>query len=173
MADSGAALTTLAAIHVATPHDSAEKHVAGEAIYIDDTGGAGKVSLLDGTATAFAGNMPTASAPHLTADPGGAVWFSMLGYDLVGAAKLDLSSGAVRMYPFPQPDAGGAPAPAPGGCPLSPSGCDMSKATFDPQIQAMALDAHGNLWVITRLSGSGDPHSFIAMSPIYELPQGA
>src|SRR3954453_6325348 len=36
MADSGSALATLSAIHVATPHDSAAKHVAGEAIYIDD-----------------------------------------------------------------------------------------------------------------------------------------
>jgi len=36
MADSGAALRTLGAVHSAIAHDSAEKHVAGEALYIDD-----------------------------------------------------------------------------------------------------------------------------------------
>ncbi|MFL5296673.1 MAG: xanthine dehydrogenase molybdopterin binding subunit [Phenylobacterium sp.] len=36
MPDSGSALAVVSAVHVATPHDSADKHVAGEAIYIDD-----------------------------------------------------------------------------------------------------------------------------------------
>ena len=37
MADSAAAtLGTLTALHAAIAHDSAEKHVAGEALYIDD-----------------------------------------------------------------------------------------------------------------------------------------
>jgi xanthine dehydrogenase large subunit len=36
MADAGDALRTLHAVHAAIAHDSAEKHVAGEALYIDD-----------------------------------------------------------------------------------------------------------------------------------------
>src|SRR5579859_1872829 len=36
MADAGEALRTLGALHSAIAHDSAEKHVAGEALYIDD-----------------------------------------------------------------------------------------------------------------------------------------
>jgi xanthine dehydrogenase large subunit len=36
MADAGDALRTLGAVHSAFAHDSAEKHVAGEALYIDD-----------------------------------------------------------------------------------------------------------------------------------------
>ena len=36
MPDAGDALRTLAAVHNAVAHDSAEKHVAGEALYIDD-----------------------------------------------------------------------------------------------------------------------------------------
>jgi len=36
MADSGAALHTLSSVHSAIAHDSAEKHVAGAALYIDD-----------------------------------------------------------------------------------------------------------------------------------------
>jgi xanthine dehydrogenase large subunit len=36
MADAGDALRTLHAVHTAVAHDSAEKHVAGEALYIDD-----------------------------------------------------------------------------------------------------------------------------------------
>ena len=36
MADAGDALRTLSAVHSAIAHDSAEKHVSGEALYIDD-----------------------------------------------------------------------------------------------------------------------------------------
>ena len=36
MADAGDALRTLHAVHASIAHDSAEKHVAGEALYIDD-----------------------------------------------------------------------------------------------------------------------------------------
>src|SRR5436309_6596070 len=36
MADAGEALRTLGAVHSAIAHDSAEKHVSGEALYIDD-----------------------------------------------------------------------------------------------------------------------------------------
>jgi len=36
MADTGEALRTLSAVHSAIAHDSAEKHVSGEALYIDD-----------------------------------------------------------------------------------------------------------------------------------------
>jgi xanthine dehydrogenase large subunit len=36
MADAGDALRTLSALHSAVAHDSAEKHVSGEALYIDD-----------------------------------------------------------------------------------------------------------------------------------------
>ena len=36
MADAGAALRTLTALHTSVAHDSAEKHVSGEALYIDD-----------------------------------------------------------------------------------------------------------------------------------------
>jgi len=36
MADSGATARILGVVHSAIAHDSAEKHVSGEALYIDD-----------------------------------------------------------------------------------------------------------------------------------------
>jgi len=143
---------------------------AGHAIYVDDSGSVGKITLANASTTVITGPAPMAAEPHLTVDPTGNVWFSMRTRDLVGVGKLDVLSGAVQPYPLPQPPAAsiGADPACP---PQAAFGCSKFNATLDPQIQAVIADPRGNVWVITRANGSGDTHSFSGMSPVYELTQ--
>ncbi|MDQ6876269.1 MAG: hypothetical protein M3082_00945 [Candidatus Dormibacteraeota bacterium] len=144
----------------------------GEAVYLDDLANIGTVDLSSGATTVMAADATGASSSHLVADTTGHVWFSLLALNTVGVGNIELSSGANTSYRFPQltasPGTRGAP-PCPG-----PTSCEsLSKATFDPGIQAITVDGRGDIWVITRLAGSGDSISVSGMSPIYELPAGS
>jgi streptogramin lyase len=140
----------------------------GSLIYVDDSGTFGKVTLSGGSAEYIPVTVPIAPTPLFTIDGTGNIWFSMLGHHLVGVGELNAASGAVQEYPFPQPPTvTNGPEPA---CPPDVSStCSSAHPTFNPEIQAIQVDGHGNIWVVTRVSGSGDPNSFIGTSPVYEL----
>lgn len=144
---------------------------SGHAVYVDDSGNLGEVALVDASITAKWGTAPMAHEPHLTVDKSGRIWFSMLGWHEVGLGELDGTSGVFQTYPLPQPEGGPS-----GGLPICPPQnapyCANSSSAFDPDVQSIALDARGDVWVITRVNGSGDPTSFTTMSPVYELALG-
>jgi hypothetical protein len=95
----------------------------------------------------------------------------MFGYQTVGIGMVDLGSGTFTTFPFPW--VGKATATDDTGpgliCP-NVACATPHNPTFDPQIQAITLDGHSNVWVITSLPGSGDPNVFTTLSPVYELP---
>lgn len=139
-------------------------------VYVDGSGHLGK-GAVDGTSIQSVGpSAPVAPSSRLTTDAAGNIWFSMLGRNLVGLGEVT-SAGAVEEYPLPQQAGTGGADPA---CPpQNAQMCVEGHAVFNPEIQAIQVDRHGNVWVVTRVSGSGDPASVGGMKPIYELPSAA
>jgi hypothetical protein len=139
-------------------------------VYVDDVSDvAARVDLSNNSVTPLAPRVPVAHAPDLLLASSGKIWFSMAGFRSVGAGKLDLATGAVTSYPFPYIDNPGSPMP-PNNCPPVP-GCVPPGAVFDPQVQALALDGHANLWVLTSLAGYVNGSA--TPSGVYELPAGS
>jgi hypothetical protein len=119
------------------------------ATYVDDSRSVGRLAVAADTITPVT-KAPVAHAPDLVADSAGRVWFSMVGYRSVGVGRVD-PLGAITTFPFPYIVNPGSPMA--NDCPTSAFHCVPSSAIFDPEIQALALDKHGKLWVITRVAG--------------------
>lgn len=153
------------------PHASGFALLGGyDAIYGADTMTAnaedlGKVNLSTGQGAILVSGAPVGGRGGLVADAAGNVWFPMQGYQSVGLGKLNLASNSISTYPIPQvvhhsPDLPACVQP----CSLSP--------VFDPQIQAIVVDASDDVWVIDRLPDTG-PAGQDVYSPIYELLRGS
>jgi hypothetical protein len=143
---------------------------ANELDYVDDTGGMQRLTAGSSVATTLTAGLPIAANPYLAVDPARHVWFSMAAFETVGIAALDLGSGTIATYPFPSPDRSGTtPDVGPGLVCPQPSCATPHNPTFDPRIQAIVPDGHGNIWVIDSLPGKGEPNSYAALSPIEEL----
>ncbi len=137
----------------------------GTITYADESGTLWTTTIGGGTSSSLP-RAPLANPSRLVGDSAGDVWFSMLGLDLVGVGEID-SSGGLSTFPFPRSAASG-PGGAPACDPLAGRNCTGS-ATFNPEIQALTVDGHGDVWIVTRMAGSGDPHSVGGMRPVYEL----
>ena len=137
----------------------------GDLTYVDSSSEAAKVALSDGATESLASKVPVAHDPDVVPGAGGQLWFSMLAFRSVGVGKLNVNTGSVTTYPFPYiSDPGG---PLVDDCPTAAFDCVPSNAVFDPEIQALVVDAAGNLWVLTRVAGSAA--SSLGPSPLYEL----
>ena len=141
----------------------------GDIVFVDDTGALGRDNPANNAIQLLPGRASIANPPQLTSDKTGNVWFSLVGFGVVGVGELNPTSGAITAFPLPQPKAVEGSGPGISCDPIVGGNCDVSNAAFDPQIQAITIDSHGDLWVVTRLAGSGDPHSMSLMSPVYEL----
>lgn len=137
----------------------------GSIAFVDGSGSAGTLDLATGASRATASDLPVASQPDLSVDRAGRVWFSMLGFRSVGIGSLDVSSGVVTRYPFPYILDPGAPLVD--DCPTHAYDCVPSNAVFDPEIQAVVVDASDDVWVLTRVAGSVT--SSTAPSAVYKF----
>jgi hypothetical protein len=140
---------------------------ASTAVYVDDRGA---VSILDMTTSAslgLVGSAPISGFPNLTVDSVGNTWFSLHGYRLVGVGRINADTGVVVSFPFPQAPGGPTAGPALS-CPGAP--CNVANAVFDPQLQAIIVDASDNIWVVTGVAGTGGEASArTSAAPVYEV----
>jgi hypothetical protein len=153
---------------------SLQQHVLGyvtvgtdQVVYVDEGGNLGRVALRGGTPATIAIKAPAAKIAELVEDRLGRIWFAAEGYKMVGVGRLDLTSGAITIFPLPVATAGSGPAPPCGG-----AICVPPDAVFDPGIQAITVDDLNNLWLITRVSGSSSGEPTSVMSPVFELLAG-
>lgn len=144
--------------------------VGGTVAFVDGSGVISKASITDDVATQVTSSAPLAGVPHMIGDSNGHIWFSMFAYQSVGVAMVDITSGEVTTFPFPWVGkASASDDTGPGlSCP-NPACATPHNPTFDPQIQAITPDSHGDVWVVTSLPGSGDPNVFTSITPVYKL----
>jgi hypothetical protein len=145
-----------------------------EIVYVDGAGTVARFSLSAGVSTVLlTGALVDWGRPAgIVVDPTGDVWFAMSAYRSVGVAMLDPSTGAITRFPFPYIEAPGRLASPDPTCVGAPS-CIPSSAVFDGGVQALAVDSHGDLWVITEVADHVDPSDLKVPSPIYELTNKA
>jgi streptogramin lyase len=141
------------------------------AVYTDHEGNLGELSLTDGTSTILASTAPIFRNPtvHFTIDNSGNIWFSMAAYRSIGVAMLDTTTGVITRFPFPYIDRPGQASTTPNTCPTGAFDCIPPDAIFGASIDALVVDSHGDLWVITEVGSHADPTSLAIPSPIYEL----
>ena len=146
----------------------------GEVVYVDDAKAIGRIDLSNGAANSLVPSAPVNGIHDLAADASGNVWFSMIAYKSVGVGKVDLSSGAVSVYPFPQPPPATPGQPGPVlPCPGPPCP-EPGSLVFDPGLQSIVIDASHNVWVLTAVAGpGGDPTLHTTYSALYELAGAA
>jgi hypothetical protein len=139
-----------------------------EAVYLDASGVLGALNLTDGSTKTLAAVFP---ASLLAADGAGNVWFSLAG-PAAGVGRLDLASGITTPFPFPFFKLTGTPRPAMCGgfgCGSSATPNSEVQGIAPDEIQVIAPDSHGNVWVVTTKNGSGDPYESTLASPVYVL----
>ena len=143
---------------------------SGLIVVLDESNRLAEMDMSSGATNVLASQAPIANPSQLVVDSAGDVWFAMIATRLVGIGRVSGSTGALTTYPFPQPAVTASASAALPACdPLGGRNCSTAAPVFDPRIQAICLDGQGHIWVVTRMSGSGDPNSFVAMSPVYEL----
>jgi hypothetical protein len=169
--------TTTNVFTVLPPHVFTYVPVDGNnVVYVDDTGAFFRLDLSSGQSTLLASKAPMNRFLPLAVDKAGNIWFSMVAFRSVGVGRLNQSSGAITTFPFPYiQDPGqklsGSPSPLNLPCP-APFHCISSFDVFDPEVQAIVIDAGNNVWVIDRQPDTGAPGPSV-VSPIYELRVGS
>jgi len=147
-----------------------------EIVYSDVARNIAKLSLVDGLSTVIISKAPLDGnpSPDFTTDGKGHLWFALLAYRSIGVANLDLTAGSITQFPFPYikyPGRTPPGTPSPLGMPCSPMAgyCIDSNAVFDPDVQAIALDKVGNVWVVTSVPSKTIVEDHFPISPVVEL----
>ena len=97
----------------------------------------------------------------------GHLWFGMVGYRTFGLGELDMASAGVNTFPFPYIDQPGKHLPD--DCPTGAIDCVPSSAVGIGEIEAVIVDAHQNVWVVTDWPSVNDPDNRRSMTPVVEL----
>jgi len=153
---------------------------SGQIVYFDGAGNLVRYDVVHPTSTVI-GPAPLhwGGIPIMAVDLEGNVWLGATIHGFAGVSKLDPLTGAVAQFQFPVVLRGYMPTPSPNPCsfrcypivckPIVDLHCIPVVESVSPDIQGMAPDAHGNLWMVTSsssLSNSGDRFAF---GPVVEL----
>jgi streptogramin lyase len=129
-----------------------------------------KLDIDTGAATRLASDLPVDShngRAQFALSRDGHLWFGMLGYRTFGLGDLDMTSAAVNTFPFPYIDQPGKHLP--NDCPPMQFHCVPSSAVGVADIEAVIVDAHQNVWVVTDWPNVNDQNNRGPMGPIVEL----
>lgn len=177
------AVITTATRSVKTLPIQVERYVSiggGQIVYWDGVGKLSRLRLRDALSTQI-GTTPIAwgADANMALDVQGNIWLPISAKGFTGIAKVNPSTGAVAQFLFPIVIAYFMPTPSPNPCtfhclpaPCYPAivyRCIPRPESIDPEIQGMAPDASGNLWMVTwepSLTNLEDSHP---MGPIVEL----
>lgn len=154
-------------------------------VYSDRAGSLVRYDIANATSTVI-GTTPQSygTATSMVLDLEGNVWLPFTTQGYPGVAKLNPSTGAVSQFPFPIVIRYFEPVPSPipptfcmpHACfpvPCNPAlvfDCVPTLESLDPQVQGMAPDAHGDLWMVTQASSVdlSNPNNSI-YAPVVEL----
>lgn len=141
-------------------------------ILIDGAGALATLDLASGKVSVLAAQAPVqGNGARFIDDQKGEVWFAMNSYRSIGVGRLDLTSGDITSFPFPYIFAPGSPIP--NDCPSAAFHCVPKGAIWGVQVDAVAPDKAGNVWVVTDGPGSHDPKALdyesAPMAPVVEL----
>jgi hypothetical protein len=100
-------------------------------------------------------------------DDMGRVWFPMAAYRSLGVGVFDPTTGAINRFPFPYIKDPGSPVP--NDCPTGAFHCIPTGAIAGVDIDAVVLDQHSNVWIITEQPASNDPHNPPIITAVVEL----
>jgi hypothetical protein len=92
----------------------------------------------------------------------------MSSYRNVGIAELTLSDGSVTQFPFPYIKLPGQHVPEEWSC-AGQFDCIPSSAVYNAGVEAISLDKHGHVWVVTKVDSHPDATNLTIPSPVYEL----
>jgi streptogramin lyase len=141
------------------------------AIYVDEspiagiiTFGIGLIVLSSNQSKVLASKPPMAAA-ILGYDGASDVWFPMATNTAQGVAKLNLTSGVITTYQWPDTASTDQQAK------LCPVNCDQSGRSY-PGVAAIVADAQHNVWVIDD-AGTNEALESSGPSPIYEMAAGS
>jgi hypothetical protein len=104
---------------------------------------------------------------NFSVDDKGRVWFPMAAYRSLGVGVLDPTTGAISRFPFPYIKNPGSPVP--NDCPTGAFECIPTGTIALVGIDAVLLDQHSNVWIITEEPASNDPHQSSIIGPVVEL----
>ena len=162
---------------------SVDKYVAtgsGQIVYFDRAGSLVRYDVIRAT------SMMIGPAPLqwgriaiMAVDLEGNVWLGATIHGFAGVSKLDPLTGAITQFQFPVVLRGYKPTPSPNPCsfhcypvtckPIIDLNCIPVVQSVGPDIQGMAPDAHGNLWMVTSSSSLGNSGDRFAFGPVVEL----
>jgi len=152
----------------------------GQIVYWDGAASLDRYDLARATSTAIA------TAPQywgamasMVLDQDGNVWLPNTTHGFPGVAKLNPATGAVSQFPFPIVIRYYEPVPSPNPCtfhclpvecnPAVVFDCTPTPESQDPQVQGMAPDSHGDLWMVTSASSVSNPDDHSIFAPVVEL----
>jgi hypothetical protein len=158
----------------------------GAIVYSDGTGNIRRMNLKNGSSTVIGTTQVTwYTSANMALDVRGDIWFQAATGRFTGVAKLNPTTGAVSQFLFPIVIRFYEPVPSPRppcfGDACLPVECQVAEIfrcvatpeSLDPQVQGMATDAHGNLWMVTQAASVDLSYPYNSIyAPVVELQTG-